>query len=225
MKNLVNIKLHGALGKGMKKSNWKLAVSSVAEAINAINNLTNDKLKKLLIRASKNDVKYNVLINDRDFEHDGPVDINFPENIETSELMIKGDYIEKIDIIPVVEGAGDGMNIFTMILGAILIIIGVMLLIATPGSPLGYAFVAAGLALFAAGLANLLSKPPKAGDVGTSLGSYMFNGPQNTSEEGNPVPIGYGRLMVGSQVIAASYDIDYLSADPSDTDYGFHGAA
>ena len=58
MKNLVNIKLHGALGKGMKKSNWKLAVSSVAEAINAINNLTNDKLKKLLIRASKNDVKY-----------------------------------------------------------------------------------------------------------------------------------------------------------------------
>ena len=58
MKNLVNIKLHGALGKGMKKSSWKLAVSSVAEAINAINNMTGDRLKKLLIKATKKNVKY-----------------------------------------------------------------------------------------------------------------------------------------------------------------------
>lgn len=225
MKNLVNIKLHGALGKGMKKSSWKLAVSSVAEAINAINNMTGDRLKKLLIKSTKKNVKYNVLINDRDFEHDGPVDIEFPENIANSELVIKGDYIEKIDIIPVVEGAGDGANIFTMILGVILIIIGVMMVIGTlgGGAPLGYAFIAAGLALFAAGLANLLSKPPKPDDVGTSLGSYMFNGPANNTEEGNPVPVAYGRLMLGSQIISSTYDVDYLSADPADTDYGFHG--
>ena len=78
------------------------------------------------------------------------------------------------------------------------------------------ALIMAGIALLAAGVMNLLSKPPKPGAVGTSVGSYMFNGPQNTSEEGNPVPIGYGRLVVGSQLIAASYDIDYKSSEPGD---------
>ena len=35
-KELVQIKLHGHLGKSVKKSNWSLAVKSVSEAINAI---------------------------------------------------------------------------------------------------------------------------------------------------------------------------------------------
>ena len=69
-KKLVNIKLHGHLGKKLKKPNWKLAISSVGEAINAINNLTSEKLKRLLIKDHKNDIRYNVLINGNDFEHE-----------------------------------------------------------------------------------------------------------------------------------------------------------
>lgn len=34
--------------------------------------------------------------------------------------------------------------------------------------------------------------------------SYVFNGAVNTSVQGNPISVGYGRLMVGSQVIYAS---------------------
>lgn len=213
-KELVQIKLHGHLGKSVKRPNWSLAVKSVAEAINAINNLTNNKLKKRLIRDHKDNLKYNVLINGRDFEHDGPVDPSIPESINSSELCIRGDYIKTIDIIPVIEGAGDGLNILTMIVAIVLIAIGII--IAPTNAPLGYTMIMAGLGLFAAGLANMLSKPPKPGEVDQSIGSYMFNGPQNTTEEGNPVPVGYGRLLVGSQIIAASYDVDYLSADPAD---------
>ena len=217
-KELVQIKLHGHLGKSVKRPNWSLAVKSVAEAINAINNLTNNKLKKRLIKDHKDNLKYNVLINGRDFEHDGPVDPTIPESISNSELCIKGDYIETIDIIPVIEGAGDGLNILTMIVAVVLIVVGAKMVAGTMGggAPLGYTMIMAGLGLFAAGLANLLSKPPKPGEVDQSIGSYMFNGPQNTTEEGNPVPVGYGRLLVGSQIIAASYDVDYLSADPAD---------
>ncbi len=213
-KELVQIKLHGHLGKSVKKSNWSLAVKSVSEAINAINSQTNNSLKKRLIKDHKDNLKYNVLINGRDFEHDGPVDPSIPESISNSELCIKGDYIETIDIIPVIEGAGDGMNILTMIVAVVLIVIGIIMV--PTNAPLGYTMIMAGLGLFAAGLANLLSKPPRPGEVDQSIGSYMFNGPQNTTEEGNPIPVGYGRLLVGSQIIAASYDVDYLSADPAD---------
>ena len=38
--------------------------------------------------------------------------------------------------------------------------------------------------------------------------SYLFSGPTNVLNEGGPVPIGYGRLMVGSQVIMASYEVE-----------------
>lgn len=33
--------------------------------------------------------------------------------------------------------------------------------------------------------------------------SYLFNGPVNTVVQGHPVPVGYGRLRVGSQVISS----------------------
>jgi predicted phage tail protein len=213
-KDLVDIKLHGHLGKKIKKSNWKLAVSSVGEAISAINNLTSEKLKKLLIRDHKKNIRYNVLINGNDFGHDRDLDINNPETIAESELCMRGDYIKTIDIIPVIQGANRLASIFTVILAIILIVIGVIIF--PKNQALGTALVMAGLGLLAAGVANLLSKPPKPQQVETGPGSYMFNGPQNTSREGNPVPIGYGRLFVGSHIIAASYDVDYFSADPRD---------
>ena len=36
--------------------------------------------------------------------------------------------------------------------------------------------------------------------------SYLFSGPENTVREGGPVFIGYGRLMVGSQVVQSSIE-------------------
>ena len=36
--------------------------------------------------------------------------------------------------------------------------------------------------------------------------SYLFNGPLNTYNPGGPVPIGYGRVMVGSLTIAYSHE-------------------
>lgn len=33
--------------------------------------------------------------------------------------------------------------------------------------------------------------------------SYNFNGAVNTTAQGNPVPLGYGRMIIGSAVISA----------------------
>jgi predicted phage tail protein len=215
MKNLVKIKLHGHLGKTMKKRVWNLSVETVFEAINAINVLSNNKLKKRLIKDHRENIKYNVLIDGRDFMHEDPLDIKEPETIKSSELCLKNNKMKTIDLIPIIEGAGDGINIFTIILAIVLIVWGFV--IAAAGNPqLGYAMVMAGLGLLAAGISNLIAKSPKPGEISDSIGSYMFNGPQNTDKEGNPVPIGYGRLLVGSQIISASYDIDYLSSEAAD---------
>ena len=215
MKNLVRIKLHGHLGKTMKKRVWSLSVETVSEAINAINILSNNKLKKRLIKDHRENIKYNVLIDGRDFMHEDPLDIKKPETIKSSELCLKNNKMKTIDLIPIIEGAGDGINIFTIILAIVLIVWG--FIIAAAGNPqLGYAMVMAGLGLLAAGISNLIAKAPKPGEISDSIGSYMFNGPQNTDKEGNPVPVGYGRLLVGSQIVAASYDIDYLSSEAAD---------
>ena len=90
--------------------------------------------------------------------------------------------------------------------------------------------VVAGIGLVAAGVQNLLTPDPKFDDFreieGGGRPSYVFSGPENVIREGGPVFVGYGRLLVGSQVIQTS--VDYLDADAGvvknkawgDTSYG-----
>jgi predicted phage tail protein len=40
-------------------------------------------------------------------------------------------------------------------------------------------------------------------DQAENKASYNFNGPINTTAQGNPVPLGYGRKIVGSAVVSA----------------------
>ena len=75
-----------------------------------------------------------------------------------------------------------------------------------------------GASLLFAGLSDMLSKPPDlpedrlitnpSSDPQALSQSYLFGGPVNVINEGGPVPIGYGRLVVGSQVILTSYEVE-----------------
>lgn len=121
---------------------------------------------------------------------------------------------KNIKIVPVVAGAGG--------LGKVLA--GVALIgfsFAFPGfgafSVLGQAFSVAGIAgsigtsLLLGGLSQMLSPAPKVSgsrEATTAAGrpSFYFNGAVNTTGQGNPVPVLYGRLRVGSQVISAGLD-------------------
>lgn len=62
------------------------------------------------------------------------------------------------------------------------------------------------IAAIAAGISYVLfsqSKPPRPDDP-TQKSSFLFQGAVNTTAQGGFVPIGYGRLRVGSSVISAS---------------------
>lgn len=74
-------------------------------------------------------------------------------------------------------------------------------------SALESAALSFGMSLVLGGISELLFTPPKPQDAAAreqeARPSYSFDGPENTVEQGNPVPICYGELMVGSQVISA----------------------
>jgi len=81
----------------------------------------------------------------------------------------------------------------------------------------------AGIGLVAAGVANLLTPDPEFDDFreveGGGRAPYTFSGPQNVIREGGPVFVGYGRLLVGSQVIQAATDhFDEDAGVPRNTD-------
>ena len=137
------------------------------------------------------------------------------------ELALPGR--ETIRIVPVVAGAGGGIGqIFigvALIAGAF--ITGGADLALAPEATLGFTLtsttfggmaLAFGATLILGGLSQMLAKTPDtpSRSQGLDSASYLFNGPVNTTQQGNPVPILYGRLIIGSQVVSASvqaYDI------------------
>lgn len=211
--NKVKIRLHGDLGKSIY-SEYNLCVESVAEAIHAIEMNSKRKLYIYLIEKDKLGIKYQIIINGHELMNAENIKQNDLESIKNSELMIQSKTLKEIDIIPVLEGAKDFLGV---ILGAVLIIAGIVLTVYGFGA-FGVPLIIGGIGLLASGVIHLLSGPPKFEDFrqidgSTGRTSYLFNGPENTTQEGGPVPVGYGRLLVGSQVIATTYVVDYISAD------------
>lgn len=122
---------------------------------------------------------------------------------------------EEIRIIPAVGGAG---AVGRVILGATIMYLtmgqGAPLLswaIGTGSSAIITGVAAAGnvgMALVMGGVGSLLFPAPKPQSVESpdNKPSYSFDGPVNTVSQGNPVPICYGRLIVGSQIVSAGLE-------------------
>jgi predicted phage tail protein len=195
----IKINFHGELGEVIGKKTWKLHVKSAAEALHAVNVQTEDSVREYFLREDKRHAKYRVLIDGKDVEFNG--------DLRNNELNIERDNLKELDIIPVLEGSG----FFDSAWGGI--ILGVVGL-SFANNPFS---IMASLSLITQGLANMLAKPPPMpearqmtnpnSDPAALANSYLFNGPVNVINEGGPVPLGYGRLTVGSQVIMASYGI------------------
>jgi predicted phage tail protein len=191
MNNLVDIKFHGELGEVLKKD-YKLAVSSVKEALHAVNRLSGKKLSKYFIQSDNFHKCYRILVNGKDIV--GPCKkLDTPEKISQSEFIVKRSNIKTIDIIPVIQGSGDFMDF-------LIIVVAVALLVFAPGgiAVLGMkisatAAVVAGLGLVAAGLSNLLSSPPEFEEFQdnskTGKRSFVFDGPRKCSRRRPRRPI------------------------------------
>lgn len=211
MNKLVAINLHGILGEEMGCQTWNLAVNSAAEGIKAINSLTKNKFNNTLLNLDKKGVRYAVLINGNDGIGNA-FDSNEINTIYQTDLIVKGRNIETIDIIPFLEGAGEDLvGALTIVLGVILVIIGIVFY----WTGIGALLVPVGIGLIVGGVVFLLTRPPAFEEIDDDDGkkSYLFSGPTNSTQQGGPIPVVYGTLVVGSSTISASYNIITIPAD------------
>ncbi|MEO6147182.1 MAG: hypothetical protein ABIT70_09045 [Sulfuriferula sp.] len=128
------------------------------------------------------------------------------ENIGVKQLSHPTN--ETIKIVPAVAGAKQG--VLQTILGVVLIIVGVF-----TSEFGGEALINLGVAMVIGGVSQMLFAPPTPKDPGQNeradnRPSYSFNGAVNTAQQGNAVAVGYGRLIIGSQVIAAGLYVEPL---------------
>jgi len=118
---------------------------------------------------------------------------------------------DDIRIAPVIQGSGRG-GFFQVILGAALIglsfLPGGMTIaggVLKAGSVWGSMAFGMGVSMVLGGVSQLLVKQPQ-GITGVESpdngASYNFNGPANVTAQGNPVPVLYGEMIVGSVTVS-----------------------
>lgn len=207
MSKLVRVRFFGRLGATLGRQDWALAVSSPTEALQAVEANTGKLVSALLAQWSS---EFFVVIN-------GVV----AKSIEEMTVMRRAD-LRSIDFIPVFRGAGNGSSGWMILVGVLLVVlvvafpyIGVGIgahtgviggtTIGTAGAMAGTIMLGAGLSLVMAGIAGMLAPSDKfdQNEKPENTPSYIFNGALNTYRQGNAIPVGYGRLIVGSQVISA----------------------
>lgn len=181
------VRLSGELGRKFGRVH-KFDIKTPAEAIRAL--CANFPEFEMELREShKKNVGYKVFNGRYQLEH-----------IEE----IKDPATKEIRIVPVVMGSNATTRIF---IGVALIAVGVV-----TQQPW---IISAGVGLTLGGVVELLSPVPKIKEPEErpeNKPSYLFNGPVNTTAQGHPVPIGYGRLRVGGGLISAGISIDQIMA-------------
>lgn len=199
MSELTKIKFHGNLAEALGQEIWNLKVSSVPEALRAVDIMTKRKLSKAILENEKKNIKYKILADDKNLLSKS---ISSVEEGLASELSIQKRF-KTIDIVPVLEGSGDDAKDIALVVGGAL-----MMYYGWGSHP---TMVMIGAYAIMTGMANLLSSPPEFEDFReiqqvNKRESYLFSGPINTYNPGGPVPVGYGRVMVGALAIAYSHE-------------------
>lgn len=192
--------LHGELEKRYGREH-NLAVQNPAEAIRALCS-QNPCLHNFLITSEQRNVGYKVIVDEDEME-------------DPHRLVLP--FSKTMHVVPVIGGAKNGL--LGIVLGAALIVASFYLpvtpLIAGLGASFSSIAFGIGTSLVLGGVAGILAPTPKtsAGAAQpTNLPSYTFNGAVNTTAQGNPVPVGYGRMIIGSAVASAGISADDYQA-------------
>lgn len=184
------IRLYGVLGARFGRLH-RLAVNSTCEAVRALSIMI-PGFERFLMESKERGLTFSVFMGKDNIGHDR---LNSP---------VGGDDIR---IAPILIGSKRAGSLQT-IMGAALVVVG---LIITGGSfgaaaPFGSSIIMMGASMVMGGVLQMLSPQAKglgAQDSPANRASYSFNGPVNTSAQGNPVGLLYGQAIVGSAVISA----------------------
>ena len=117
-----------------------------------------------------------------------------------------------LHLTPVVKGAGKNGGLLQVVVGIVMIVAAVFY---PPLAPYAAAMISAGTGLVLGGVAQLLTKMPKAEGFKDSddLKSSSFSNLANMTAQGAPVPLIYGKMMVGSKVLSQGVRSVYSGSD------------
>lgn len=187
---LTKVYLEGPLGKKFGRE-WELAADTPNEALRLINaNVGN--LFAWIKQNLRIYERYRVVVKKRGGKH---------EALDSESYALAHD-VESIRFIPLIAGAG---GIIKAVIGVALIVYGTI-----TGNALALKM---GWTMVISGIIEALIMPNtgrKKDNSGGSTNSHFFDGPVNTEGQGRAVPLVYGRVLIGSQVISAKLSIDEI---------------
>lgn len=177
---MIELRLHGALGRDFGTT-WKLEVATVRQAINAICAMK-PKFRAAVLALDKTGMVFRVRTKTEDLiEHQLPM------------RLADG---SRVDIIPIVRGASAGVR---FVIGVILVVVGVIF--SETGA--GAFAIKLGIMLMVGSVAEMLAPHPTKEKTADDIKSWTINGPLNTTDQGNPVPVIYGEVLTGGVPISA----------------------
>lgn len=195
---LTKVILDGPMGKRFGKV-WELEIGSPSEALRLIE-ANKPGLMAWCHEVEEKYVAYKVQC---EYE-DGRTELLDNDTYAVDRQL------KSVRFTPVVAGAG-GMG--KMLVGAAFIFASFI-----PGLQAFSPFLLKmGASMMLGGVIEALSPQPKKPSSGSSsssssgggaTGSYYFNGPVNTTEQGIPVQLVYGRVLVGSHAVSAFMSVD-----------------
>ena len=188
MARLTTIRLYGALGARFGRVHL-LAVQTSAEAVKALC-INLDGLESYLMNAKKNGMTFAVFRGKRNIGADDFRDLTGDSDIR---------------IAPVMEGAKKA-GMFQTILGAVMVVAGVVASFIPGGQAFAPSLLIGGASMMAGGIYQMLSPQPKGlqgRDDPDNKPSYAFGGAVNTLAMGNPVALLYGEREIGGAIISA----------------------
>ncbi len=187
---MTNIFLHGKLARifGPK---FRFSICRPKDALSAIETIHEGFLGKL-VELSSQGLQYSIIADN--------------QTVEGIEGFSGKRKIKELHIVPTVYGSG----VAALAVGAVALAAGVAVGTTTL---LGSILVAVAVSAISFGIQSLLAKPPEANSPSASASSastsatsksFLFSNKENIKQQGNPVPLGYGRLRIGSAVIQES---------------------
>ena len=189
---LTKVILEGEFAKVAKQKEWMLDCNSAAEAIQLISANTGGTIHRW-IKQHLNDYK---ICEVECINENGQSENLVTETFRTERKC------KVIRFLPIFTGAG-GNGVFQTIAGVALIVVGAIVSIWC--APVGGAIMSAGVGLLISGIVTMMINNSE--DDEDSESNYYFNGAVNTTKQGNPVPLVFGRCRVGSAVISSGIDV------------------
>lgn len=183
---LKTIKLYGILAKKFGKE-FHLAVDNTREAMRALC-VQVQGFEHFMLHAHEQGLEFAVFQD--------------KQNISETELDMSTS-AKVIKVVPKVKGAGGA---FQTILGAVLVVVGAVMVFTGVGAPIGTALIGAGVGMMVGGIAMMLMPKVDTNQDQNQDGNKAnkgFGSAVTTVAQGNPVPVLYGQREVGGFIASA----------------------